>query len=430
VNSPRSWLRWLLAITATCGAGVSLFLQSAGMYGQAGAAFARACGAGPRFDCASVLSSQWGQLGPLPTATWGFIYFAFVALWLGIAGLPNRAGRARHLPLVLLVIAGSAASLFYTWIMLTALPAMCPWCLVAHGLNAILLIGLLVTWPRGPAEARPAGVAPDPPRPSAARLAVVAALSMSWGLASIASAAAWYYYVAAGTARGAWLDATNNVDYVSWQVESGRRFDLPVASDDFIVGAENAPHLLVAFLDFECPHCREFEAGLAALLRRHPDRLRVALKHYPMSQACSNRLPPSHDRHRFACDAARAAVAAQRIGTREQAWKYRQLLYANVAEFARRPFVALAMTVGLDPQRFGGALADPHVASQIANDVSLARSLEVDGAGALFLDGRRLPTWRITTTDPQPRMNEVETWRLWDRLLRARPIAGTAPTAE
>ncbi len=400
------------------------------MYGQAAAAFARACGAGQRFDCASVLSSRWGQLGPLPTATWGFIYFAFVALWLGIAGLPNRAGRRRHLPLVLVVLAGSAASVFYTWVMLTALPTLCPWCLVAHGLNAVLLVGTLVAWPRGPAEARPAGVAPDPPRPSGARIAVVLALSASWALACVASATAWYYYVAAGSARGAWLESANNVDYVVWRVHAGRRLDIPITPDDFFVGPAEAPHTLVAFLDFECPHCREFESGLASLLRRHPDRLRVVLKHYPMSRACSDQLPSSHDRHRFACDAARAAVAAQRTGTREQAWKYRQLLHANVAEFARRPYVALALAAGLDPQRFATALADPDTAARIADDVAMARSLEIDGSGAMFLDGRRLPTWQITTSDPQPRINEVETWRLWERLLGTPPETAARAASE
>lgn len=418
----KAWLRILLVLLALAGAGISLFLQAGSLGGRAGAAFARACGSGPRFDCSTALASRWGRLGPFPTATWGLAYFSFFALWYGIAGLPNRAGRAWHVAPMGLAAVGGLASCYYLYVMFAVLPAACPWCIATHVLNFALLAGTLLAWPRG------AAVSGAIAEPSVGRVSVVAAIGSAWGLAIVATLTAWYYWAAAGAARGAYFEATNNVEYVVWRHGSAREMEVPVRADDVIAGSIGAPHALVVFTDFECPHCAEFEGSVAELLRRFPGRLRVVFKQYPMSRGCSDELPARHDVHRFACEAARAAEAARMTGSREQAWKYRQLLYRNVENFGVRPWVALAEQVGIDGKRFSEAMASPAVAARVAEDVALGRALEIDGSGAMFLDGRRLPTWRITTTELTPRTDEMATWRLWEQLVE-RGGAGAATTS-
>ena len=141
---PRRSLRVLLIAAALAGAGVSFFLQAASVAGRAAAVLSRACGSSERFDCGSVLASRWGRIGGLPTATWGFAYFAFFALWYIVAGLPNRRGRWRHLLPLLVALVGGAVSLNFTYVLLFRLPAMCSWCLAAHALNAVLIVGTIL----------------------------------------------------------------------------------------------------------------------------------------------------------------------------------------------------------------------------------------------------------------------------------------------
>lgn len=407
----RGCLRGLLIAAALFGAAVSVFLQAASLAGRAGALFSLACGAGGRFDCGSALSSRWGQIGPLPTATWGLAYFSFLSLWYIVAGLPNWKGRWRHLIPLGATFAGAIASLAFSFLLFFRLPAICPWCLVAHALNFLLLIGAVMAWPRGGTSVVEAA------RPSWARVGGVVGISVAWGLAAAATVAAWYYYLAAAAARGALLEAVNNPEYLVWRNESARKVDVGVRPDDFAVGTVTAPHTLAVFMDFECPHCREFEAFVPDLVRKYRGRLRVVFKHYPMSRACSDELPVGQDVHRYSCEASRAAETARRTGTPQQAWEYRKLLFANIDRFGARPWVELAAKVGLDAERFRKAFDDPATAAWVAADVATARALEVEGAGALFLDGRRLPTYRVTTWDVSPQTDDVQTWRMWDRLL-------------
>lgn len=419
----KAWLRILLVLVALAGAGVSLFLQSGSLGGRAGAAFARACGSGPRFDCSSALSSRWGKIGPFPTATWGLAYFSFVALWYAIAGLPNRAGRRWHFVPLGAVCVGVVLSCYFLFVMFAVLPAACPWCIAAHALNFVLFAGTLLGWPRGESDGGEAA------RPNWRQAATVAAIGAAWLVAIVASLTAWYYWAALGAARGAYFEATNNVDYVVWRHGSARRMDVSVRGDDVIAGATRAPHTLVIFTDFECPHCAEIEGEAAKLLNRYPGRLQMVFKQYPMSRACSKELPARQDVHRFACEAARAAEAARATGTPQQAWKYRQLLFQNTENFAAGPWEALAAQVGIDPSKFAAAMASPATAARVAEDVRLGRALEIDGSGAMFLDGKRLPAWRISTTEQTPRTDEMETWRLWDRLVGRAGAAGAITSA-
>lgn len=407
----RRYLRGLLIAAALAGAAVSLFLQAASLAGRAGAMFSLACGAGGRFDCGSALMSRWGRIGPLPTATWGLAYFSFLSVWYIVAGLPNWNGRWRHLLPLGITVAGAIASLIFSYLLLFRLPALCPWCLAAHVLNVLLLIGTILAWPRSGSSMI------ETARPSWARVGGVIGMSVAWGLAAAAGVAAWYYYLTAATVRGALLEAVNNPDYLVWSHDSARRVDAGVRKDDFAVGSASAPHTLAVFMDFECPHCREFEAFVPDLVRKYRGRLRVVFKHYPMSRACSTELPTAHDVHRYACEASRAAEAARRAGSPQQAWEYRKQLFANVDSFGASPWVKLATNVGIDPTRFRAALDDPATAAWVTADVTTARTLDLAGAGALFLDGRRLPTYRVTTWDANPRTDDVQTWRMWDRLL-------------
>ncbi|MFO0973531.1 MAG: vitamin K epoxide reductase family protein [Phycisphaerae bacterium] len=412
----RRGLRAGLVVVALGGAGISAFLLAASTNASAARLLARGCGGGQRVNCTGVLASDWAQIGFLPTAAWGLIYFLIAALWYAVAGLPNRRGRHWHLVPLTATGVGAAVSAVLLGVMAFRLGTWCPWCAAAHGLNGLLLVGTLLAWPRHDV-ARAPGALPEAARPSGRAVATVAALGVSWGVAAVAVMSAGYYYSAAGTARGAYLEATNNAGYLAWRHRAGRPFEILVRADDPAIGPAAAPHTLVAFIDFDCPHCRELDAFAPRLVERQRGRLRYVLKHYPMSAACSDQLPAAHDRHPFACEAARAFEAVRACGSAEAVERFRARLVASGASAARGDFRAWAEQLSIPSDCVMRALNDAAVKARIAEDVALARRLDIDGSGACFLDGRRLPSWRITTTDAAARTDEVQTLRLWDRLL-------------
>ncbi|HEY8378663.1 MAG TPA: thioredoxin domain-containing protein [Nannocystis sp.] len=156
------------------------------------------------------------------------------------------------------------------------------------------------------------------------------------------------------------------------RAEPGVRYAVDVG-DAPAQGPDDAPVLLVAFMDFECPFCRKAaEEGIAELRRRFPDDLRIAYRHLPLPI------------HAASDSAARAAVAA---GLQGQFWAYSERLLA-APRLGRKTYLALARELGLDEARFAADFDSAAVADVVRRDLVFARRLGLDSTPAFFINGR------------------------------------------
>jgi protein-disulfide isomerase len=97
---------------------------------------------------------------------------------------------------------------------------------------------------------------------------------------------------------------------------------LPVEPTDHALGPDHAPVTIVEYGDFECPICKMAAPGVKLLLDRHPNRVRLVFRHFPIEEA-----------HPHALQAAEAAEAAAAQG---RFWEMHDLLFANQAHLKRR----------------------------------------------------------------------------------------------
>ena len=142
------------------------------------------------------------------------------------------------------------------------------------------------------------------------------------------------------------------------------------------IGPEDAPVLVVAFMDLECPFCKRIhkESLGAALREKFPQDVRVAIRHYPL---------PIHP---AAGGIARAAVAAHRQG---KFWPfYERAIEAKAGTLSRTKFVEIGDEIGLDKTQFLADLDDPKVIEVVREDMLLGRRLGVDGTPGMFINGR------------------------------------------
>lgn len=163
------------------------------------------------------------------------------------------------------------------------------------------------------------------------------------------------------------------------RAEDGKRYAVDVG-DAPTAGPADAPVLLVAFMDFECPFCRKAQEGIEELRRRYPEDLRVAYRHLPL---------PNHS---GADSAARAAIAADRQG---QFWGFAARLFAERSH-GRQTYGQIARELGLDEQRFFTDLDSSEVAGVVRSDLVYARRLGLDATPAIFLNGRYISGFRGT----------------------------------
>ena len=149
------------------------------------------------------------------------------------------------------------------------------------------------------------------------------------------------------------------------------RYDVPTGAPGR--GAEDAPVVIVEFVDFMCPFCRRAEAQVVdELFKAFGDDLRLEVRQMPLPM------------HEGADAGARAYLAAARQNKHlefgRELFKERSV---GVETFKR-----LAATSGLDVARFERDFMDPALGRQVEEDLALARQLGVSGTPAMFINGR------------------------------------------
>lgn len=141
-------------------------------------------------------------------------------------------------------------------------------------------------------------------------------------------------------------------------------------------GAPGAPILVVEFSDFQCPFCRSANQQLSSLVARHPDRVKLLVKHFPL------------DNHKFAKGAARAAACAE--VNHERYWQFHDALFDKDADLSMAGLTRLAVSHGYERDRFAQCLSSRETDARVEAEVNAAKLIGVDRTPYFLIGDRRL----------------------------------------
>ena len=139
------------------------------------------------------------------------------------------------------------------------------------------------------------------------------------------------------------------------------------------LGPETAKVTLVEFSDFQCPYCAAAHDTVHQVRERYP-QVRVVFRHFPLA---------FHEHARLAAQAAAAAHAQGKF------WPYHDRLFEHQNALDRKSLESYAQDLGLDVAAFKKGLDDNSFDAQVEADLSLGRSVRVDGTPTMFINGRR-----------------------------------------
>jgi len=151
-------------------------------------------------------------------------------------------------------------------------------------------------------------------------------------------------------------------------------YSLP-AGDSPSKGPANAPVTIVEFADFQCPFCAKIPGLIDEVLKAYPNDVKFVYKQFPLPM------------HANAMNAARAALAASKQG---KYWPMYETLFANQRALDTESLKKYAQQVGLDVPQFEKDMASPEIQKQIDDDMSLAKTAQINGTPTLFVNGKRL----------------------------------------
>jgi protein-disulfide isomerase len=138
-------------------------------------------------------------------------------------------------------------------------------------------------------------------------------------------------------------------------------------------GAKDPLVTIVEWADFECPFCGVAQPMLSQVVQRHPEKVRLVYKHYPLTM------------HPNAESAARASVAA---GIQGKFWEMQSLFFQNQDKLDDPSLERFAKQLGLDVAQFNTDRKSEAVADRVASDRKEGDSLGLKGTPSIYINGR------------------------------------------
>ena len=154
-------------------------------------------------------------------------------------------------------------------------------------------------------------------------------------------------------------------------------FDLccSVSNSDHVIGQADAPVTLLQYVDFHCPWCRAVYPLVQALRRKAGGSLRVAFRHFPITEF-HRKAPP-------------AAQVVESAAVEHKFWEMHAALFERPPLTSSRALLACVRAVGLDLARVSDDLEHGEYAANVASDFLSGVRSGVYGTPAIFINGKR-----------------------------------------
>lgn len=153
---------------------------------------------------------------------------------------------------------------------------------------------------------------------------------------------------------------------------------LPTVDDDPFLGDPDAPITIIAFEDFQCSYCKQFNAETFDRLKKEyidTGKVRFVYRDF---------IGSSHP------DALRAAQAAQCAHEQGKFWQYHDILFNNQQTLDTQNLIRYARVLVLDEEVFAQCLESQKYKQEVLNDDTVARNAGVIGTPTFFINGEKL----------------------------------------
>jgi protein-disulfide isomerase/uncharacterized membrane protein len=352
---------------------------------QEGSSF---CSLGRFADCDVVNASQYSELAGVPVAALGALFYGFL-LALGLLAGPKDKGFSAIQRVVLAFSTlGMAIDIFFFMsVQIFLLRSLCLLCTATFVIGLFHLYWVVRTnsrreesfWGSYRRQVR-TGTWPKKNLVPFGRLAAIAICFLLFvGLLAVTPT-----YVKRNSAVYTAVDDSIEKFFLEWKQKPVRRMEVRDHNGTF--GNPRAKVQIVAFSDFECPHCRKAAFTLHTLLHPLKDRVHFVFKHFPLNAACNPML--QYQMHAHACKLARLAVCANEKG---KFWDFHDKVFLQVKEEVfQRNWEEVTKELGgtFSPEEITKCLVTSKSQAAVAEDVTLGITTKIQGTPSIFINGK------------------------------------------
>ncbi len=392
--------------------------------------------------CSHVLGSRWSSLWGVPVSVPAVLVYLgiFLATFHVSPALPEKRRRDGWLVLLILATMAGLGALWFIALQAFVLKAYCPYCMLDHLCGLVVATLVLMHAPIWPAKIDATAAAastPAPLLPQAKTYLFLAAAAMAVGLLVVAqvlfpSATHTVERFTGGRGDGGTTvttkDGVMQIDGNDAAAKAANAKDAPPAGEnpgDFVMlnlpkgpkpsgavrlsksafplrGPGRAKYTFVVLADYTCPHCKHLHHHINKAAKRYGEQVAFLVLPMPLDAKCNPFILRTDDRHYFACELARLALAVWHADARKFA-EYDDWLFNAPAEGSRTDRQARAEAERL----IGKEALDKAIASGVPDDLIKKSAKVYDLAGL-----GRIPKLMYGEFRIEGPMTEDSLWRI------------------
>ena len=322
------------------------------------------CALSKAINCDTVSQSTYSVLGSLPVAVWGIAGYVFFLI-LVIFSLAASGERRRVWSLCMATaLVFSLASLVFAVVSTFFIGSYCILCIATYGINLLLVYFTWIIRRRFLAEPFAIAVVKDL-RFLASNRKTVAPVLITFGIGLIIGVTLFPAY---------------------WNVQ------MPSASENVRtgitaeghpwVGAEQPTLEIVEFTDYQCFQCKKMHHYLRELVERHPDKIRLIHRNYPMDHEFN---PIVKDP--FHVGSGQMALLAIHGAVNGKFLEMNDLLFAKGATGQKIQLKDIAEETGMDLQQLAAALHHEPYIQHLLLEIRQGMKLSIIGTPSYLING-------------------------------------------
>jgi uncharacterized membrane protein len=355
---------WTVIMITVIGLIVSIYLSVSHYRVYTDIGYISFCAISRAINCDTVSQSSYSIFLNLPVPVWGVIGYGFLLLCLLLAG-SKSAEKKRIWSIVFWIsLVFACYSVILALVSTYLISSYCIMCIVSYGVNLALLFYAWLIRRRF----SDAGLVKDTKED----------ILYLWKKRTRSLAVFSLYII---SVIGIWIFYP-----VYWN------FQAPLLSDSTPsgisgaghpwIGAESPTLEITEFADYQCFQCKKMHFFLRQLVAKHPDKIRLVHRHYPMDHTVNPIVKEPF--HEGSGAMALIAISAARMNN---FWPVNDYLFGIAGKTQVIEIKELAEKVGLNYEELKRTMSDRETQIDLRRDIWKGNKLRITGTPAYVIDG-------------------------------------------
>ena len=356
---------WTVVIFALAGLADSVYLSISHYRVYTDIGYKSFCAISRTINCDTVSQSPFSILLGIPVPVWGIIGYAFFLLWMPFAWRRGMERRRIWTILLLLSLGFSLYSVILAVITTFHIHSYCIMCILSYGINFFLLYYLWLMRKRFACEGIIKALRQDLDFLGTKKVrtgSVFLPFMIAAGLTVLFFPNYWTFEPPAQSAA---IPTGTTEDGHPW------------------IGAESPELVITEYADYLCFQCKKMHYYLRDLIAKHPDKIRLVHRHFPMDHEYNFIVKDP-----FHIGSGKMAILAVHAAAKGKFWQMNDVLFGVAGETHKVNIKDIATRTGLDYPELLSSTSDPKTLHQLKVDIWQGMKLRMTGTPSFLINGK------------------------------------------